>query len=467
MNPPRFPRRALWLLVPLVLGALGLLVWRTRASVPAPAPPAPPARAQEQPREPAPDSARLETPREEGTTNERAAQPAASAPASASSAPAARSPRDYGPWSYRGYALDFDLDQPLPGVKLVFETDPALGPLRELFRAESDAQGRFRTQLLAAEPRWMRIEPPEGFRVDEARVDLRERRGEILVPLYRDPATLAGAIRGELLRESGPWTEETLPKPGTVMIDLVPVGGAKWSRRAELVSEADGHGHYALRYELGRLPRGEYELTLSSLGAFRWSPGALRVTPPADGVNFLCYDLDRTTTLVFHVTDRESGAEVERYDVRQIQLTPSAENGVFLQIGPLATAAVPLDARLRWSLAAEGYQPAFGDESAFVKRGSESVAEVALERGWATQVLVLIADPAAKPAANAEVFVDQRSQGFTDASGLLVLRAREAPQRIEVRYAGWKMQNDPLQAYNGKSAAQRGQVTVVRMVKGG
>lgn len=464
MNRPRIPRLALVACAALVLVALGLLLARLDHPELAPSAPEPPQPSAERAPERRTASEILESAHEESARAERAA-PSPSAPELA--APAPPRPVQRGPWSYRGFALDLDLDQPLAGAELRFESDPALGPVRELFRCESDAQGRFRTQLLAEEPRWMRVGPPAGFLVDEERVDLRERRGEILVPLHRDPATLAGAIRGELLRESGPWTEETLPKAGTLMLDLVPTSGAKWSRRAEIVSEADGHGHYTLRYELGRLPRGEYELTLSSLGAFRWSPVALRVTPPAEHVNFLCYDLDRTTKLVFHVTDRESGAEIERFEVRQIQLTPSAENGVFLQTGPLATAAVPLDARLCWSLTAEGYQPAFGDESAFVRRGAESVAEVALERGWATEVLVLLADPAAKPAANAEVFVDGRSQGFTGEAGMLVLRAREAPQRIEVRYAGWKMQNDPLQAYNGKSAAQRGQVTVVRMVKGG
>ncbi len=474
VNPPGSPRsgarRVLLAVVPLVLALAGLLGWRLLVHANrTPEPPAP-ERDAERPRPEAARAATLEAAGADVAREPRTERSSAAATHAPASAPVAKpaaglAARANGPWSYRGYVLDIDLDQPLPGATLVFESDAALGPVRELFRAESDAQGRFRTQVLDHEPRWMRVEPPEGFLADEARVDLAERRGEILVPLHRDPRTLAGAIRGELLREGGAWTEETLPRPGTVMIDLVPVGGAKWSRRAELVSEADDQGRTRLRFEFGSLPHGEYELTLSSLGAFRWSPVAQRVTPPAEGITFLRYDLDRSTSIAFHVVDRESGAEIEHFEVRQLQLTPSQDNGVFLQTGPLERSAVPLDARFKWSLWAEGYRPAFGDESAFLRRGDERVAEVALERGWATQVLVLARDPAPKPAVRAEVLVDGRSCGFTAEDGTLAVRAAKEPQRIEVRYAGWTMQNDPLQAYNGKSAAQRGQVTIVMLEK--
>jgi hypothetical protein len=276
---------------------------------------------------------------------------------------------------------------------------------------------------------------------------------------------LAGAIRGELLREGGAWTEATLPPRGSVLIDLVPLAGPKLSRRAELASEPDGRGGIRLRFEFADLPRGEYELTLSSLAAWRWHPTTLRVSPPIDNVTFLRYDLDRCSPLSFHVTDRASGRALESYELRTLQLTPSQDNGVFLHTGPLPTEAVPEDARFQWSLWSEGYRPAFGDESAFVRQGAARVAEIALEQGWATKALVLMRDPTLKPAFRAEVWLDGRPAGLTDRDGMLAVLADEPPAKFEVRLPGWHMTNDPLQPYNGKSAAQRGQVTIVILEK--
>ncbi len=276
---------------------------------------------------------------------------------------------------------------------------------------------------------------------------------------------LAGAICGELLREGGPWTEATLPKPGSVMLDLVSTSGPLVSRRAQLASEPDGRGGFRLRFEFADLPRGEYELTLSSLAAWRWNPTWLRASPPVDNLTFLRYDLDRCSRLVFQVTDRANGTALEHFDVRALQLTPSQDrdSGVFLHTGPLESEAVPDEMRFQWSLWAEGYRPVFGDESSFVRRDGARVAEVALERGWATMVLALRRDPKAKPAAQTEVWLDGRFQGRTSVDGMLAIRADGPPKQLEARLAGWHMSNDPLQPYNGRSAAQRGQVTIVML----
>ncbi len=287
--------------------------------------------------------------------------------------------------------------------------------------------------------------------------------GRVLEADVEEP--LAGAIRGELLREGGPWTEATLPKPGSVLLDLVPSAGPKHSRRAQLASEPDGRGGLRLRFEFASLPRGEYELTLSSLSTWRWNPTSLRVSPPIDNITFLRYDLDRCSPLVFRVTDRSSGAPIEHFDLRALRLTPSQDNGVFLHTGPLETAAVPDDLRFQWSLWAEGYRPVFGDENSFERRNGARVAEIALDRGWATKALVLMRDPSLKPALRVEVLCDGRSIGFTGEDGMLALAAEKPPERIEVRLPGWKMLNDPLQPYEGRSAAQRGQVTIVMLEK--
>lgn len=454
-------RRALALWLPLVLAAFAWLGWKWIGSSPRPSPALEPARAAAPAPRAQPRAEPLEVP-EGQAGSERSAgsgEPPARATSPDSAARQAYLRAAFPPNQYRGMVLDEELHLPLPNVVLVFEADPS----REIHRTRSDERGQFRTPQLAEEPRWLRAEPPEGFLDDGKRIDLQGKRGDILVPLQRDPNTIAGAIRGELLREAGPWTEETLPKPGSVLLDLVPLSGPKWSRRAQITSERDERGVFHVQFEFPGLPRGEYELTLSSLSAWRWQPTSLRIRPPAEGLSFVRYDLDRVSELVFHVTDRASGEAIEAFSVRSLQLTPSQESGVFLHTGPLETAAVPDEMRFQWSLWAEGYRPAFGDESSFVRRGGQRVAEVALERGWATKVLVLKRDPAAQPAARAEVELDGVSQGFTGEDGMLALAAEKQPARLSVKLAGWRMANDPLQDFNGKSAAQRGQVTIVML----
>ncbi|MBK7645227.1 MAG: hypothetical protein IPJ19_19645 [Planctomycetes bacterium] len=448
------------LALPLVLAGLAWIAWSFLARPQRAEPPVEPQPASEVQRSP-PRSAPLELPDANVSAERLEGEPEARAPERVAQPtdPSSDSPAAGPPFTYRGIVIDFDFDQPVAQTTLVFEGAKA----REIFRTQSDKSGAFRTSALAEEPRWMRVEAPEGFVCDVGKVDLEKRRGDIVVVMHRDPATLAGAIRGELLREGGPWTEETLPKPGTVMLDLVPTSGPQWSRRAEIASTKDAQGGLHLRFEFAGLPKGEYLLTLSSLSAWRWDPTSLRVSPPIDNVSFMRFDLERTSQLAFHVTDRTTGEEIKAFEVRALQLTPSQENGVFLHTGPFETRDVPDDARFQWSLWAEGYRPVFGDESAFVREGERRVAEVALEHGWATKVLVLTRAPAATPAARALVEIDGRSMGYTDESGMLAVSGNDEPKSLVVRLDGWRMANDPLKAYNGKNAAQRGQMTIVML----
>ena len=391
----------------------------------------------------------------ERVAGERTAEPEGAEPALVDSGVPAR-----GRFAYRGFAIDVDLHQPVPDAELAFEREG-----RELSRCRSDEQGRFRTPEMREEAHSLRIVPPAGFVAEEERLELSPDRGEILVALHRDPATLAGPIRGEFLSESGPWTAQTLPRRGEVLLDLVPIDGSKWGKRANLIEVPDEQGRIRLTFEFESLPKGEYLITLSSISAWRWNPTSLRVAAPAQGLTFLRYDLDRSSQLVFQVRDRASGERIEKFDVRALQLSPSEESGVFLHTGPLETSAVPDDAHFQWSLSAEGYRPVFGDETAFVRRGGERVAEIALERGWATKVLVLVRDPLAKPGAHATVELDGKAVGVTGEDGMLAIAAPKPPEKLAVRLPGWRMTNDPLQSYNGKPAAQRGGVTIVVLEK--
>lgn len=274
---------------------------------------------------------------------------------------------------------------------------------------------------------------------------------------------IAGKIRGSFVREGGPWTPDTVPAENAVILDLSSIEQpTEPSVRAESYRVADETGAIMWTFEFADVLAGEYLLTLSALGARRWSPTSLRVRAPLDGVVFTRFDKDPAIALAFEVVDAHDGTPLPQFDARHIQVTPSAENGVFLHTGPLDLAAFPLDARFDWSLRVESYATAFGNETAFERRGERKVAVVKLARGWSNQVFVLTRDPTAVPARGAEISLDGLRAGFTNAHGMLVVSAASEPREIDAKLAGF-VRRERADSSGAYTARQRGGVTVVML----
>ena len=208
------------------------------------------------------------------------------------------------------------------------------------------------------------------------------------------------------------------------------------------------------------MPKGEYELTLSALDGFRWHPPSQRIVPPKGGLSFLRYDKERALPLAFRVFDAVTREPIFDFEARRLALSISNDSGVFLHTGPIELGTFPLQGAFRWSLWSDGHAPAFGDETSFVEKDGRRVAEVALARGWGTKLFALARDPVARPRAGAEVHVDGRFAGRTASDGMIALFQSEAPKKLEVRATGFELVGNPLAGYQGKSAEQRGQVTL-------
>lgn len=299
---------------------------------------------------------------------------------------------------------------------------------------------------------------------DERELDASELRGDTFVVLRAVPPPVDPAgefvLRGALLSEAGAWTAETLPRTGAVLLDLVAQSDPGRSTRIELVTVNDANGAPTLAFEVPVNGGGPWELTLSSLDGFRWSPTNVRITGATKPLEFLRYDREKTLPLTFEVTDARTGAHIESFAVRRLQTNVSRDAGVFLHTGPIELGTFPIQGPFQWSLASDGYAPAFGDETNFVEDGERRVARVTLERGWGTKLLALARDPLARPLAGAEVYVDTRFAGRTANDGTLVLRGDARPAQLEVRSAGFAQSGDPLAGHAGRSAEQRGQVTL-------
>ncbi|TDJ66259.1 MAG: hypothetical protein E2O39_16760 [Planctomycetota bacterium] len=274
---------------------------------------------------------------------------------------------------------------------------------------------------------------------------------------------IAGDITGRLLSESGAWPDDRLPARDEIVIDLVSEADHSANWRGVLSIAKDEHGENQITFAFRDVPVGRYELTLSSLASFRWTPRSMFVSPPAAGLEFMRYDAHRGTPLAFRVFDRETGDELQEYDTWLLNQTESNENGVLMHAGPLSADSLAEGARFRWSLHARGYAPFFGDEASFALDGvfGTRVADVYLERGFGTLLVVLGPDPNVRPMAGVAVVLDGEAIGETLSDGSFWVQSPTMPERLEVRHEDWVATKNPLGPMLIAGLARRGYVTAI------
>lgn|GEM_PF-2825685 len=289
-----------------------------------------------------------------------------------------------------------------------------------------------------------------------------------LAPPPEPELPIAGAISGRLLNERGPWTADELPASDTLVVELVRLEEPRLELRAQLriePLEGETEDGLALSYSFDEVPVGEYELSLFHLGSWHWEPATRVVRAPAEGMDFLRLDRDEVLPLEFQVFDGKSGEAIADFSAAHLEQTVSASSGVFMHAGPIDAESFPSASNFRWSVWAEGYRAAFGDERAFQfvpadEEGPERrVARVELWPGWSARLVVLGREPSMRPLERVRVRIDGRFVGATDHEGALVVELDAPPERIEADYRDWVLENDPLDPRPGTSPALRGHVT--------
>lgn len=272
------------------------------------------------------------------------------------------------------------------------------------------------------------------------------------------PEEALGVIAGRLRSTSGTWADIDRLVAGHVHLGLVDLDDASFVAAAELWVEQDPGGETWIGFRFAAVPEGDYELVVSSLEHQRWTPDRVHVRAPAEGLEIWCEDVRDTIELAFRVLDATTREPVPDWRAWTIRTEASAETGVFFHAGALDLAGFPLDGRLTWSLAADGYAPAYGTEQDFLEEeDGRWVAEVLLREGWGTRFVVLGRDPVMRPLDGAEVLLDGRDVGRTGFDGSLDVSLDAEPTTLEVRWGDWTLRDAAL-----PSAAQRafrGQVT--------
>ena len=322
------------------------------------------------------------------------------------------------------------------------------GDLGVLIQVQTDAEGRFAVEVphgelkgeasvfLAAADGWAEIESPVELLPQEVLFG-----ADLQLEVKAWPPPSAGNITGWLRTERGSFLEGTVPRKDHILLDLVSTELPAIEIRATLEPQTDDQGGVTFSFLFEDVPEGNYQLTLSSLSNYRWAPTSLRVAPPASGLEFLRFDLDDVVPLVFEVFDATSREPITDFEVRHIKQTNSAEHGVLLHTGPLELDQFPRDEAFVWSLEADGYAVAYGDEGAFTEVDGKRIARVALKPGWSTRFLVMGGPEGTRPqpVESADVSVDGVLLGRTDQNGTLDVVLETEPELVNIDYPEWNI----------------------------
>lgn len=253
------------------------------------------------------------------------------------------------------------------------------------------------------------------------------------------PPPPVGSISGSLVPDSGVFGGDAATFLQGITLDLVSREEPHVTRVAQLNPILDPDGRLVrMDFVAADLPALEFELTLSTLDRRRWYPETVLVLPPAEGVEFRCFNNDPTVGLEFEVVDAATGDPVEGWSAEQFRMSVSPENGVLLHAGPLSLDDFPIESPLEWIIVADGYAPAFGDERAFSVDPDTGHwrARVQLHKGLGLRLVVLAPNPELRPAAGALVELDGQSVGTTGASGQLSLGPMEPPTLTRISWNG-------------------------------
>lgn len=194
-------------------------------------------------------------------------------------------------------------------------------------------------------------------------------------------------------------------------------------------------GEYRAAFSFEEVPSGSYELSLEPLDNMRWERLSMTVSPPAEGLEFICEDDVSTFDLEFRVVDAQTGARIasswsivwQGDPLEDVRLDADWEAGLYK--------AVPDGASLRWVLRAKGYRLAVGDETRMRIEGDRRVIDVKLEPGWGQMFKVTTTELV--PLQGVALFADGNSIGVTDSRGMVSMDLDAKPGALEFRYEDW------------------------------
>lgn len=265
----------------------------------------------------------------------------------------------------------------------------------------------------------------------DARAEVEVVPGEVRalrIVLARRPS--AGDVAGEVRFEAR--------YDAHVVVELARRDAPELVRRVEL--EADSERATNFPFAFRGLPDGEYVVRASAPGLHRWRENDVVARPGATGLVLGAGAPAPSRPLVLRAFDAESGAPLEHFQAR-VDVDPiTPGNRRTTRKSSILVGGVPIGAHVEWTIVAEGYVPALGDERAFEDEGDHGVVRARLQRGFGRRVLVL--DARGAPLAHARVTAEPDLAAETDAEGVAWFRGAAVPRTIVLEHGATRVERD-------------------------
>jgi hypothetical protein len=263
------------------------------------------------------------------------------------------------------------------------------------------------------------------------------------VDVHMEKLPLAGAIRGKIASETGTYAlpvDVVLNAPASA--NSSGRGPRAW-HATPAWSVVDGKSIGTFSFD--DLPKGRYRVDVQHRDDFfRWEPSRVDVDAPNESAAFLVHDAVPNAGIAFRVRDGDNGLLLDGLRI-SLDIRGGPSRIVSASSNDVLYSRLPTDRKITWRVDKDEYQPAFGDESAFVTeeaRADQRVrfAEVTLEPGWGDVIRVVVAaGKGDTPIEGAHVLLDDRDAGATGKDGTLRVFSKRKPAHLGCTYKNWNV----------------------------
>ncbi len=229
-------------------------------------------------------------------------------------------------------------------------------------------------------------------------------------------------------------------------------GGPLAFRQYGPSAESDG----AHVFEFNEVPEGTYEVSVVARDGWDWDPPIQTVTPPNEELRFTRLDDEPTRRVRFAPFDAESGEALVDFGV-QLQQGALWNDEPVAELAADGSLELPAGRDFTFTLFAAGHVPARGTSAELAASSATAdntlVARLGLARGYGLRLLLRdvglgfdaddrggrVAALERPPIAGADILVDGRRAGSSDAHGAFVLELPTAPAHIAIQAPGWRV----------------------------